>query len=83
MEQLRSVKEVLSHVLSAAVIFFGIAVIAVGIDLISSWLDVLGVSKFTKFVLESTSHILLACDLVILLSNVLSGIQKHLKEVFK
>jgi hypothetical protein len=63
--QTKLAKEQLVHIVFGSLFFVVIAMVAVALDLLSTWVRSLGVSQFTSSALAFTAHALLVIDLVL------------------
>ena len=66
-QQLDTAKEQLVHMATATVVFLVLALLAVGLDLLTGVFAKLGASTFTLNVLSFTTHAMLCVDTVLFL----------------
>ena len=75
--------EQLIHLLFGVLFFLIIATTAVGLDLLSSFVDRIGVSRFTARALELTAHVMLILDLVLFLVYLVIAARDLIKGMMK
>lgn len=78
-----AVKEQLLHMLGGAICFIALGVLAVFLDLLSTYVKVLGVSTFTYTAIEWTAHVMLVLDLILFGTYLLRSSLDLFKEILK
>ena len=79
----RIAKDQLIHLLYGVLFFLVIAMAAVGLDLLSAFVEKLHVTVFTSRALELTAHLMLTLDLVLFVIYLLTAARQLIKGMMK